>query len=315
MEQPSKAPTAATSAVSWRPEGIKYRKNEVFLDVVESVNLLASPTGSIVRSEVMGVIKIKCHLSGMPELRLGLNDKFTFDEDSSSSGGVMEDVKFHQCVRLQKFDQDRTISFIPPDGDFELLSYRVETADLRPPIWCECTIERWSSSRIELFVKVRSQLKRKTAANQVEIEIPVPADSDSPKFNATTGYAKLVPEKSAVVWTIGHFSANREYTLRVRLGLPSVKASEVEQAASQSQLGSPITSAIRPTANAMVAAVERKLDRPLEIRFEIPYYTMSGLQVRYLKIVERSGYPSLPWVRYVTQAGEYQVRLAQPTHQ
>lgn len=31
---------AVTNAVSWRSEGIKYRKNEVFLDVVESVNLL-----------------------------------------------------------------------------------------------------------------------------------------------------------------------------------------------------------------------------------------------------------------------------------
>lgn len=31
---------AVTNAVSWRSEGIKYRKNEVFLDVIESVNLL-----------------------------------------------------------------------------------------------------------------------------------------------------------------------------------------------------------------------------------------------------------------------------------
>lgn len=33
---------AVTNAVSWRSEGIRYRKNEVFLDVVESVNLLVS---------------------------------------------------------------------------------------------------------------------------------------------------------------------------------------------------------------------------------------------------------------------------------
>lgn len=33
---------AVTNAVSWRSEGIKYRKNEVFLDVIESVNLLVS---------------------------------------------------------------------------------------------------------------------------------------------------------------------------------------------------------------------------------------------------------------------------------
>jgi hypothetical protein len=35
-------PVAVTNAVSWRSEGIRYRKNEVFLDVVESVNLLVS---------------------------------------------------------------------------------------------------------------------------------------------------------------------------------------------------------------------------------------------------------------------------------
>lgn len=35
-------PMAVTNAVSWRSENIKYRKNEVFLDVIESVNLLVS---------------------------------------------------------------------------------------------------------------------------------------------------------------------------------------------------------------------------------------------------------------------------------
>ena len=39
----------------------------------------------------------------------------------------LEDVKFHQCVRLSRFDNDRTISFIPPDGEFELMSYRLNT--------------------------------------------------------------------------------------------------------------------------------------------------------------------------------------------
>ena len=35
-------PMTVTNAVSWRSENIKYRKNEVFLDVIESVNLLVS---------------------------------------------------------------------------------------------------------------------------------------------------------------------------------------------------------------------------------------------------------------------------------
>ena len=32
-----------------------------------------------------------------------------------------EDIKFHQCVRLTRFENDRTISFIPPDGNFDLM--------------------------------------------------------------------------------------------------------------------------------------------------------------------------------------------------
>ena len=43
---------------------------------------------------------------------------------------------------------------------------------------------------------------------------------------------------------------------------------------------------------------------PITVKFEIPYFTVSGIQVRYLKIVEKSGYQALPWVRYITQNGD-----------
>ena len=42
LEVQVRPPMAVTNAVSWRSEGIRYRKNEVFLDVIESVNLLVS---------------------------------------------------------------------------------------------------------------------------------------------------------------------------------------------------------------------------------------------------------------------------------
>lgn len=43
LETTPRPPMAVTNAVSWRSEGLKYRKNEVFLDVIEYVNLLVSP--------------------------------------------------------------------------------------------------------------------------------------------------------------------------------------------------------------------------------------------------------------------------------
>ena len=85
----------------------------------------------------------------------------------------LEDVKFHQCVRLSRFESDRTISFIPPDGEFDLMTYRLSSnvrgyvshpmvlidwpsvvMQVKPLIWIESSIERHSHSRVEYTIKV-----------------------------------------------------------------------------------------------------------------------------------------------------------------
>ncbi|KAK9457483.1 Mu homology domain-containing protein [Dipodascopsis uninucleata] len=284
LEVQARPPIAVTNAVSWRSEGIRYRKNEVFLDVIESVNLLVSSTGTVLRSEILGSIKLKCYLSGMPELRLGLNDRVMFENSGRVSRGKsieMEDVKFHQCVRLSRFENDRTISFIPPDGEFELMSYRLNT-QVKPLIWVECSIQTHAHSRVEYSLKATAQFKRRSTANNVEITIPVPDDADTPKFRTSVGTVHYAPEKSAIVWKIKHFGGVKEFAMRAELGLPSVKETEPD-----------------------------RKKRPISVKFEIPYFTTSGIQVRYLKIIEpKLQYPSLPWVRYITQSGDsYTVRL------
>lgn len=156
LEIQARPPIAVTNAVSWRSEGIRYRKNEVFLDVIESLNLLVSSTGTVLRSEILGAVKLKCYLSGMPELRLGLNDKVMFETTGRATRGKaveMEDVKFHQCVRLSRFENDRTISFIPPDGEFELMNYRLNT-QVKPLIGVESDVRVHSAARIEFTIKV-----------------------------------------------------------------------------------------------------------------------------------------------------------------
>ena len=115
----------------------------------------------------------------------------------------MEDVKFHQCVRLSRFENDRTISFIPPDGEFELMSYRLSTP-VKPLVWVEAAVsvvllmiwslrlnmiqqvEHHKGSRVEYMVKVKAQFKRRSTANNVEIYVPVPDDADTPKFRVSS---------------------------------------------------------------------------------------------------------------------------------
>lgn len=284
MDQAQAAPTAITNAVSWRSENIKHKKNEIFLDVVEKLNLLVSGNGTVLRSEIMGALKMKSFLSGMPELKLGLNDKLLMEARGRTAAKgkavEMEDIRFHQCVRLARFENDRTISFIPPDGEFDLMVYRLNT-QVRPLIWIEARVEPHSHSRIEYMIKAKSNFKRRSTANNVEIIIPVPADADSPSFKTTMGRVEYVPDRDAIIWRIKQFQGQKEFMMRAHFGLPSISGEEAT-----------VTKA------------------PISVQFEIPYFTVSGIQVRYLKIIEKSGYQALPWVRYITQNGDYQIRMA-----
>jgi hypothetical protein len=37
---------------------------------------------------------------------------------------VVQDVTFHPCVNLGRFNAEKVVSFVPPDGEFELMKYR-----------------------------------------------------------------------------------------------------------------------------------------------------------------------------------------------
>ena len=120
---------------------MKYKKNEAFVDVIESVNLSMSAKGNVfphisllftlpphypgttLRADVDGHIQMRAYLSGTPECKFGLNDKLVIDKNEKGTDNAVEldDCRFHQCVRLNDFDATRTISFIPPDGEFELM--------------------------------------------------------------------------------------------------------------------------------------------------------------------------------------------------
>jgi len=283
-EKEVSVPVSVSNAVSWRTEGIKHKKNEVFVDVIEKLNLLVASNGTVLRSEILGVLKMRSLLSGMPELKLGLNDKLMFEAMGRQTRGKsveLEDIKFHQCVRLARFESDRTISFIPPDGEFELMSYRLSTAHIKPLIWVEARIEHFSSSRLELVVKTKSQFKTRSIANSVDILIPVPNDAASPNFKCTIGQVRYDPTQDSIVWTIRQFQGQKEFMLRASFSLPSVESEDRN----------------------------RFQKIPIRVTFEIPYFTVSGIQVRYLKILEKSGYQALPWVRYITQNGDYQIRM------
>ena len=192
----------------------------------------------------------------------------------------LEDIKFHQCVRLARFENDRTISFIPPDGQFDLMNYRI-TTPTKPLIWIEAHVERPSRSRVEYTVKLKTQFKERSSATGVEIKLPVPADATTPEVKAGMGTVTYAPEQEAMLWKIKSIQGGKEVTMRAKFSLPSVSASDDDGPAQK-----------KP---------------PITVKYEIPYFTVSGVQVRYLKVIEKSGYQALPWVRYSPQPPHHHV--------
>jgi AP-1 complex subunit mu len=157
------------------------------------------------------------------------------------------------------------------------MSYRLNT-QVKPLIWIESHVERFSHSRIEYYITAKSQFRTSFTAKDVEIIIKVPSDADSPRFKTPIGFCRYDRANNAIIWKIRTLNGNKEYLMKAHFNLPSVESENDEG------------------------------KEPIQVKFEIPYYTASGLKVRYLKIVEKSGYPALPWVRYVTKNGDYQIR-------
>lgn len=48
---------------------------------------------------------------------------------------------------------------------------------------------------------------------------------------------------------------------------------------------------------------------PIRMDFEVLMYTSSGMIVRFLKVFDAAGTTSVKWVKYVTKAGSYHIRI------
>ena len=269
----------ATGVTSWRPEGIKHKRNEVYIDVIESVNVQMSSKGTVLRSEVSGQIVMKSKLSYMPECQFGMNDKLSMTSDRPRDKGItIEDVKFHQCVKLGQFDKDRAVTFIPPDGVFELMTYRV-TENINLPFKLMPLVYEAAKDKLEFSLKIKAAFDRSVFASNVVIKIPVPKNTGKCNVFSSSGKARYEPEQQAIMWRIRRFPGDTEYNFRAEVQLAATNVEKVWS---------------KP---------------PVSMEFQVPMFTASGLRVRFLRVIERHNYKPTKWIRYITKGGSYQHRI------
>lgn len=157
---------------------------------------------------------------------------------------------------------------------------------VKPLIWVEAVIETHGRSRVEYLVKAKSQFKTKSYANNVEVYIPVPADVDRPAFKASLGTVTYVPDLDAIKWTIkqvwaraqglGCFCGCEQETRRACLTI--VRCAQFHggsDAVMRAHFGLPSVASDEPDA-------DKWRKRSISVKFEMPYYTVSGIQVGWL---------------------------------
>jgi len=271
-------------------------RNEIFVDIVERLNVLFSPNGYVLNSSIDGSIQMKSYLAGHPELRLALNEDLVVGRPPGGGGGgapgggydagrvVLDDCNFHERVRLDDFEQHRTLAFVPPDGEFAVLNYRV-AGEFRAPFRLFPTVEEPAPHKLDLVLMIRSDIPETNHGSNVTIRVPVPRNTASASGELAPGAVGQTCEydqaERRLVWTIKKFPGATEQTLRAKITL----------------------------ASAVTAGTRRELG-PISMNFDIPMYNVSNLQVRYLRIAEQhKSYNPYRWVRYVTKSSSYVCRV------
>ncbi|EPS61419.1 clathrin adaptor complexes medium subunit family protein, partial [Genlisea aurea] len=109
----STLPGAASSCAPWRKPDVKHSSNEIYVNLVEEMDATINREGVLVKCEIYGEVQVDSRLSGLPDLTL-----------SFSNPSILNDARFHPCLRLRPWESDQILSFVPPDGQFSLMSYR-----------------------------------------------------------------------------------------------------------------------------------------------------------------------------------------------
>ncbi|PIO07046.1 hypothetical protein AB205_0206850, partial [Aquarana catesbeiana] len=260
-------PTGQLSVVPWRRTGVKYTNNEAYFDVIEEIDAIIDKSGCTVTAEIQGVIDACVKLSGMPDLTL-----------SFMNPRLLDDVSFHPCVRFKRWESERILSFIPPDGNFRLLSYHVSAQNLVAiPVYVKHAIsfrEGTSSGRFEVTLGPKQSMGK--TVEGVTLTGQMPKGVLNMTLTSSQGTYVFDPVTKLLSWDVGKINPQK---------LPSLKGTMILQAGCS-----------KPDENPT-----------LNLNLKIQQLAISGLKVNRLDMYGEK-YKPFKGIKYMTKAGKFQVR-------
>lgn len=288
------------SNMPWRMTNVSHSQNEIYLDIVEEVDSILSLNGIIVSSEVTGEILGNSKLSGVPDLALHFSDP-----------SVIDDCSFHPCVRYSRFERDNVVSFVPPDGQFELMKYRISQNKQRghtiAPCYCQPSVmynyeEKKGDINLVCGIRSTSSLlfpsKSGTGGGSVDmvenvvVEIPFSRTVRTTNLEVDTGTVLYDESTKVAKWTIGKLTPDKLPRLRGTMILQQI-APHTKKHASK---------------NPHNADNNEIIDSPpIQMHWKVPMASLSGLSVSSLQLFNED-YKPYKGVRTIAKSGKFQIR-------
>lgn len=259
-------PNVQLSNIPWRKEGIRYANNEAYFDCIEELDVILDKNGALIMCEIQGYIDCSIKLSGMPDLTLCFQNP-----------RILDDVSFHPCVRFKRWENERILSFVPPDGNFRLISYHLESLNnITLPVNIKHSIQfrEGSNGRFEITVGPRAGLGK--VLENVEITCEMPKTVLNVSLTPSCGKYNFDSVKKLLTWEVGRIDASKTPNLRGNMTMQ--------------------TGCSMPESNP-----------PVHVKFSVSQMSLSGIKFGKLDIYGEN-YKPFKGVKYVIRAGKFQVR-------
>eukprot|EP00894_Picocystis_sp_ML_P001444 jgi/Pico_ML_1/51961/g2747.t1 len=268
-------------------------RDEIFVDVIEKLDVLLNASGFASRANVDGSIMVKSYLTGRPDIKLALNNDLYIGSERpreqpygySEDACYLEDCLFEGAADLDLFESEHALVLQPSEGECELMRYRADGVT-QLPFRVLAEVDTVSEYKMELLVKVFADYPAKVVASELTVEVKMPVTTS--KVHCTTSSKECgqltdyQPKDQKVMWTFKKVPGKTDYALKA-----SISCDEVVGFQTKRELG------------------------PISLHFTLPMYNVSKLHVKYLQILHKDkAYNPYRWVRYMTKASSYVVRIA-----
>jgi len=319
----------AMSIIPWRRAGVSYTQNEIFFDICEEIDCivercvqesacsrecsrarsrrprprLSDPSplprsnGTIVTNDVRGTISCACRLSGVPDLTL-----------SFINPAIIEDASFHPCVRYGRYEREAVVSFVPPDGNFTLMSYRVVDRNPSAPIYCRPAVQwRDGGGRASFTIGAKPMGKGVTGGSSTLSSTRTGGMGNTPASNAAAAAASANETAVDDVRLVVTFPrAVKSVSLTADIGSVNVDPRTNELTWHIGRLPSGRTPELTGTLHLQPGAPQPLEAVSATLAFSVAGLTVSGLAVKDLTLNEK--YKFAKGVKTQMRTGKYQVR-------